>query len=128
MICPHGLPDENACPECSMLKNVKPLARASGASFTEMEIHRAIPTIATSDGTGGLVGAACREITTTLRIKRLSVDGRDDAMMHGNSTNLHTRLAQVLGKGFDVGVLDEGVKHRVDQVRKREINPHTKLE
>ncbi len=129
MICPHGQLDESMCPECSMLKNVKPLARASGASFTEVEIRRASPTPATSGRTGGLAGAECKEIpTTTLRIKRISVDDRDEAMLPGNSANLHDRLSQVLGKGFEVGSLDESVERRVNQIQKREINPHAKLE
>ncbi len=129
MICPHGQPDESTCPECSMLHNVKPLARANDVTFTEMEIRRVTPTPAATDGADGLAGVVVREIpTTTLRIKRLSVEGQGGATMPGNSANLHARLAQVLGRGFEVGMLDEGVERRVKQIQKRETNPRAELE
>jgi hypothetical protein len=112
-----------------MLRNVKPLARANNATYTEMEIRRATPTPAAIDGADELVGLASREIpTTTLRIKRVSVDDRDGTLVPGNSTNLHARLEQVLGRGFEVGLLDEGVERRIKQIQKRESNPRAKLD
>ncbi|MBN2151462.1 MAG: hypothetical protein JW839_08455 [Candidatus Lokiarchaeota archaeon] len=129
MICPHGHPDESNCPECSMLTNVKPLARASSASFTEMEIRRIPPATGASGGSEALGGASGREIpATTLRIKRVSTADRDGTLVPGNSVNLHARLAQVLGKGFEVGMLDEGVERLVKQIQKREANPRAKLD
>ncbi len=109
-----------------MLKNVKPLARASGASFTEMEIRRS-PTHVTSNGTGGLDGTERREVpTTTIRIKRMSVDDQI-GLVPDNSTNLHTRLSQVLGRSFEIGVLDDDVVLRVKQVQKHETASRTTL-
>jgi hypothetical protein len=112
-----------------MLNNVKPLARASHATFTEMEISRITPAPTATDGSEGLAGVAGREIpTTTLRIKRVSVDDQDGTLVPGNSANLHARLEQVLGRGFEVGMLDEGVERRIKQIQKRETNPRAKLE
>lgn len=112
-----------------MLTNVKPLARASSASFTEMEIRRIPPATGASGGSEALGGASGREIpATTLRIKRVSTADRDGTLVPGNSVNLHARLAQVLGKGFEVGMLDEGVERLVKQIQKREANPRAKLD
>ncbi len=112
-----------------MLSNVKPLARASHATFTEMEIRRVTPTPAAIDGANELVGAAGREIpTTTLRIKRVAVDSQEGILVPGNSTNLHSRLEQVLGRGFEAGMLDDGVERRIKQIQKRETNPRAKLD
>ncbi|MEX2681400.1 MAG: hypothetical protein Q6373_007355 [Candidatus Sigynarchaeota archaeon] len=127
MICPHGQPDESTCPECSMLHDVKPLARASGASFTSVEIRRASPTPAVVDSMSGVSGEGGRDIpTTTLRITRLSTEGRGSTMLPGNSANLHARLAQILGKGFEIGTLDDAIEQRIAQIRKQELNPRAK--
>jgi hypothetical protein len=129
MICTHGQLDESVCPECSMLHNVKPLARASNAAFIEMGIRHTTPAPAASDTVGERSALAGREIpTTTLRITRTPVDDRHDTLMPGNSGNLHARLKQVLGRGFEVGMLDEGVERRIKLIQKRETNPRAKLE
>jgi hypothetical protein len=129
MICPHGQLDESTCPECSLLNNVKPLARASNVAFTEMLVSRVAPTPSATNDAALASSTDDREIpTTTLRIKRLPVDDQDGALVLGNSGSLHARLKQVLGRGFEVGILDDGVERRVKQIQKRETNPRARLE
>lgn len=129
MICPHGQLDDTLCPECSLIGNVKPLARASKASFTDMEIRRVTPGQSTGDIKADGAGVPGNDAsTTTLRLKRVGIDGREDMLLLENSGNLHERLQQVLGRGFEVGMLDENVERRVKQIQKRETNPRAKLE
>ena len=112
-----------------MLNNVKPLARASNVAFTDFEVRRVAQAPTTFDGTDETFVPDGREIpTTTLRIKHASVDSQDGILVPGNSGNLHARLKQVLGHGFEVGMLDESVERRIKQFQKRETNPRAKLE
>lgn len=129
MICPHGQLDDTVCPECSMLGNVKPLTRASKASFTSMEIPRptlAASTSSTNDESEGVPGHESSMVLP--RVDRVGIDGRNDLLVRENSGSLHARLQQVLGRGFEIGMLDEDVERRVKQVQKRETNPRAALE
>jgi hypothetical protein len=128
-LCPHGHVDAAACTECSMLNNVKPLVRANNATFTEMQIRRLTPSPSDATSAGDPASTKSTDIpTSTLRIKRLVPGDQDAGLMTGNSGNLHARLKQVLGRGFEIGMLDDGVERRIKEIQKRETNPRAKLE